>query len=239
MARADRCPCGGQIIRCETDMVCTACGTVHGKWEEGAAPPGFTEAPAKRRGPDSMRILKYGGYRERDQTSIGIISAACDHLGIPKMHREQAVILVRRARRGGIRAKVPERAAALYIVLQQYGVPRTAKSVCEATDTDDKSMRKAYTLMKYGLDLDIPPPDPARCVPPLCSAVGVDVRVQRRALGLVRSADHSGCDPVAVAAGAVSSAAARSGVPVRQADLSAASRVSNVSIRKHVKRLAA
>ena len=124
-------------------------------------------------------------------------------------------------------------AAVVTLACRLEKVPRTTKIVCEAAGVKTGQTHHIYSAIVSGLDIRVPPPDPAAYVGSIATACGVPESASRRAVEILRerSAVIPGKDPTTLAEAALYVACRESGVPVPQQDLAAAAHTSAVSLR--------
>jgi transcription initiation factor TFIIB len=126
--------------------------------------------------------------------------------------------------------------AALYTAIREYDIPRTIKNVAALSRTSVKSVRRDYRLIVEELDLKLPIFDPRRLVSSISRKVGLREKTELRAIELVKRAEDAGIatgkEPMAVAAAAVYLATRIEPDPKTEKEISAASGLSDVTIRK-------
>lgn len=230
-----KCACGGVVVERDGEEACSRCGVVHGTIPDPG--PAWSEP---------VRSAKFGGqwrlYRvDRMVSRPGaknemLIESICRKCGVPDAVRKRAVslhaaVVSHDLHRGWNReARV---AAVVTLACRLEGVPRTTKTICDAAGVKTGQAHHIYSVVVSGLDIPVPPPDPAAYVGAIAAACGVPEVVQRRAAGMLREhgAALSGKDPTTLAAAALYVACMDSGCGVSQQNLADAARVSTVSMR--------
>ncbi len=138
--------------------------------------------------------------------------------------------------RGHQTAAVP--IAVLYIAIRRRGVARNIEEVAAAADVSTPELYRTARAVSDRLDRGIPPAEPELYVGRLADETGVSETIERRAIEVLgRSKDaglHSGRNPEGLAAAAIYTALAEAhdDSPVSQRELSEASSVGTVTIRR-------
>lgn len=230
-----KCGCGGTVVECEGEEACGRCGVVHGiipdtgpAWSEPVRSTGFG-------GQWHLYRVDRMVSRPGAKTEI-LIESICRKCGVPDAVQRRAVLLHSMVvshdlHRGWNReARV---AAVVTLACRLEGVPRTTKTVCDAAGVKAGQAHHIYSVVVNGLNIQVPPPDPAAYVGAIAAACGVPEAVRRRAADMLREhgAVLSGKDPTTLAAAALYMACTDSGCGVSQQNLADAARVSTVSMR--------
>ena len=228
------CRCGGVVVDADNERACSKCGIVYDMTPDGGA--GRYEAGGGR--PHELgRLSKLNHMVNRTNTKADqAIERVCDKLALPGAVHHRAASLnkmvvsrdLHRGRNLNVRA-----AAVVTLACRLEKVPRTTKAVCEAAGVKAGQTRHIYGVIVNGLDIRVPPPDPAAYVGSIAAACGVPEPASRRAVEILRerAAVIPGKDPTTLAAAALYIACRENGTPVPQQDLAAAARTSAVSLR--------
>ncbi|ELZ81017.1 transcription initiation factor TFB [Haloferax elongans ATCC BAA-1513] len=189
-------------------------------------------------------------YRTRDskernlKQALGEVERMGSALGLPDTVRETASVIYRRALDDGL---LPGRSiegvatAAIYAAARQVGVPRSLDEVQHVSRVDKLELTRTYRYISRELGLDIRPADPAQYLPRFVSELGVDDAVERYARTLLQTAKresiHSGKSPVGLAAAAIYAGALIADEELTQSEVSEATDISEVTIRKRYREL--
>ncbi|UVE51057.1 transcription initiation factor IIB 2 [Haloferax larsenii] len=189
-------------------------------------------------------------YRTRDskernlKQALGEVERMGSALGLPDTVRETASVIYRRALDDGL---LPGRSiegvatAAIYAAARQVGVPRSLDEVRHVSRVDKLELTRTYRYISRELGLDIRPADPAQYLPRFVSELGVDDAVERYARTLLQTAKresiHSGKSPVGLAAAAIYAGALIADEELTQSEVSEATDISEVTIRKRYREL--
>ena len=189
-------------------------------------------------------------YRTRDskernlKQALGEVERMGSALGLPDTVRETASVIYRRALDDGL---LPGRSiegvatAAIYAAARQVGVPRSLDEVQHVSRVDKLELTRTYRYISRELGLDIRPADPAQYLPRFVSELGVDDAVERYARSLLQTAKresiHSGKSPVGLAAAAIYAGALIADEELTQSEVSEATDISEVTIRKRYREL--
>lgn len=96
------------------------------------------------------------------------------------------------------------RAAAVYASCRLFGLPKTLRDVSRVSGVKGAVVARNYRRMLVDDDLRVPIPDPASFVPPIARRAGLELDVERRALGILSSLKEAhvgeGRSPMVVAA---------------------------------------
>lgn len=229
-----KCRCGGVVVDADDERVCSKCGIVYDTAPDGNA----GRSGAKGGRPHEWwRLYKLNRMVNRPDTKADqAIERVCSKLALPgAVHRRAASLnnmaVSHRLHRGwnlNVRA-----AAVVTLACRLERVPRTTKAVCEAAGVKTGQTHHVYGAIVNGLDIRVPPPDPAAYVGSIATACGVPESASRRAVEILRerAAVIPGKDPATLAGAALYMACRENGTPVPQRDLAAAARTSTVSLR--------
>ena len=161
-------------------------------------------------------------------------------LGLGNTLRDQAARLFRRAQSDGLltgRSVEAIAAGAVYGTCRCHERPETLADLNRLTQIDRCRVKNGYQVLNRELGLPAPPREPDAFLPAICSELGLDASVERRARQLIDAAPTAsltdGANPVGIAGGALLVAiAGMSGVPaIPQTELSEATGVSSKTLR--------
>jgi transcription initiation factor TFIIB len=189
-------------------------------------------------------------FRTRDskernlKQALGEIDRMASALGLPESVRETASVIYRRALDEDL---LPGRSiegiatAALHAAARMAQVPRSIDEVARVSRVEEDEFERAYRYVVRELSLEIQPADPEEYVPRFASDLEVPKETERTARELLENAKrenvHSGKSPVGLAAAALYAAAQLTNEDLTQADVSAATDISEVTIRNRYQEL--
>lgn len=126
-------------------------------------------------------------------------------------------------------------AACMYAACRNAETPRTLDDIAEEMNIRRKDVARCYRLIFKELDLKMPVVDPVKGISRIASLVGLSEKTQRiaaRTLALAKKKGMAaGKDPMGLAAAALYLACVSSGESKTQKDISAASGVTEVTVR--------
>lgn len=177
--------------------------------------------------------------RERNlKQALGEIDRMSSALGIPQSVRETASVIYRRSLKEDLlpgRSIEGMSSAALYAAIRKSGVPRSLDDIVQVSRVDENEIARSYRYTVRELSLEVQPPDPVQYVPQYISQMELSDQVERIAVDLLEDAKeealHSGKHPVGMAAAAIYAAALLANQKITQSEVSAATDVSEVTIR--------
>jgi transcription initiation factor TFIIB len=189
-------------------------------------------------------------FRTRDskernlKQALGEIDRMASALGLPETVRETASVIYRRALEEDL---LPGRSiegistAALHAAARMAQVPRSIDEVARVSRVSPEEFERAYRYIVRELSLEIRPADPAEYIPRFASDLTIPSETERVARDLIETGKrhnvHSGKSPVGLAAAALYAAAKLTNQPVTQADVSAVTDMSEVTIRNRYQEL--
>lgn len=125
--------------------------------------------------------------------------------------------------------------AAAYAACRDSGTPRTLNDFSDALNIKKKSLSRSYRMLINELELRMPVVDSAICVSKIASKIGLDERVRRHALEILRSASDlemtAGKEPMGLAAAALYLSCKKYDMKTSQREFSMASGITEVTIR--------
>ncbi|MEF8843665.1 MAG: TFIIB-type zinc ribbon-containing protein [Haloarculaceae archaeon] len=193
-----------------------------------------------------LRRLRTWNERFRSQGSkdrnlkhaLGEIDRMASGLGIPRPTRETASVIYRRALDEGLlpgRSVEGVATVAIYAASRLDGVARTIDEVAAVSRVDELEIERTYRHIVRELSIQIPPTHPSEYVGRFASDLGCTDETERRARELIATATeqgvHSGKHPVGIAASALYAAGRLCNDQFTQAEVSAVSAISKVTIR--------
>ncbi len=165
-------------------------------------------------------------------------------IGVPKHVLEEASRIYRQAAQKNLirgRSIDSVAAASLYAALRKGGVPRSLEEIAEVSSSGKREIGRVYKVVASELKLSLSPISPASFVPRFASRLTLSSETESRANEIVQGAVAaeivSGKDPKSVAAGAIYIASVLAGEARTQRDVSAASGVTEVTVRNRYKEL--
>ena len=230
-----KCACGGSVVECEGEEACNRCGVVYGVVPD--AGPAWSEPVRANRFSGPWGLYRADRMVSRpDAKTKMLVESICRKCGVPEAVQRRALLLhaavvAHDMHRGWNReARI---AAVVTLACRLEGVPRTTKTICDAAGVKIGQSHHIYSVVVSGLNIQVPPPDPAAYVGAIAAACGVPEAVQRQAAGMLQKygAALTGKDPTTLAAAALYTACSDSNCGVSQQALADAARVSTVSMR--------
>ena len=229
------CQCGGVVIEADSERVCSKCGVVYDMVPVSTVE--YREVKSSNKPYERWRLYRLNRMVSRSSAKIDpIIEGICGKLVLPGAIQRRAaslnnMVVSHNLHRGwNLNARA---AAVVTLACRLEKIPRTTKMVCEAAGVKAGQTYHIYSLIVSGLDIRVPPPDPAAYVGSIATACGVPESASRRAVEILRerSAVIPGKDPTTLAGAALYIACREGGVPVPQHALANAARTSAVSLR--------
>jgi len=130
-------------------------------------------------------------------------------------------------------------AAAVYAACRDAETPRTLDDVAEAINIKRKDLSKNYRLLVNELELRIPVVSPITCMAKIANKVGLNEKVKRHALSILKAANDkkitAGKDPMGMAASALYLSCVRFDEGTSQKNIALAAGVTEVTIRNRSK----
>jgi transcription initiation factor TFIIB len=125
--------------------------------------------------------------------------------------------------------------ATAYAACRDTGTPRTLNDFAVALNIKKKSISKSYRMIINELGLRMPVVDSISCVSKIASKIGLDEKVKRYALEILKNASNmeitAGKGPMGLAAAALYLACVKYDMKISQREISTASDVTEVTIR--------
>jgi len=190
------------------------------------------------------RFSARNAHERNLKQALGEIDRMASALGVPDPTRETASVVYRRALE---RDLLPGRSiegmatAALYAATREAGIPRSVDELTAVSRVDDLEITRTYRYLVRELGLSIAPPDPLDYLGRFASQLDLPDETELRARELLeagkRAGVHSGRHPVGLVASAIYAAATLTNVGLTQSDVSAATDVSEVTIRNRYREL--
>lgn len=126
-------------------------------------------------------------------------------------------------------------AACLYAACRNTETPRTLNDIADSINIKRKDVARCYRLVFRELDLKMPVVDPIKGVSRIASLANLNERCKRKAIEILNKAKKTdiiaGKDPMGVAAAALYLACISMGDTKSQKDISAASGITEVTLR--------
>jgi len=222
--------------------------TVFGNIQEGFGRGGRVSEERRR----EIQRIKSWLYRtsgatsqERNlQNALNILQKLGERLDLPKNVLERAAQIYRMAldkdlvRGRAINSIV---AAALYLALREFQMPRTFKKMAKQVNIDRKELGRCYRLLVKELNIKTPVINPSLYIKPIVSRTGLPDSVAVLAEKIITLAKRkkvtAGKDPVGLASAAVYYAARLSGYDITQRDIANAAEITEVTVRNRCRYL--
>ncbi len=176
--------------------------------------------------------------------AITELERIADKLGLPKIVREEAAIIYRKAvEKELVRGRAIESvvAAALYAACRIHKIPRTLDEIAKHTKSGRKEVARCYRLLVRELGLRIPLVDPADFVHRIATMLGLSGATVKTAIEIIERAKNAGVtagkDPAGIAAAAVYIAALLNDERRTQKEVATAAGVTEVTVRNRYKEL--
>jgi transcription initiation factor TFIIB len=198
-----------------------------------------------------MRLRKWQ-IRSRTRSStqrnlskaMSELTRLSDNLRIPMTVAENAALIYRKALDEGLirgRSIKSIAAASLYAACRLTRIPRSLKTIVQASPRSRRDISRNYRLLQRELNLKMPIDDPVKYLPKIASNAGLDQRTQTLAIDLLQRAKDMrgvvGKGPAGIAAAALYIAAFMNGKNVTQRKLASAAGVTEVTVRNRYKGL--
>ncbi len=157
------------------------------------------------------------------------------------IHERVAKLYEKAVERGLVRGRSTESiiAALLYTTCREEGAPRTLDEISKASGISKRDIGKTYRYIARKLDIRILPAKPQDYIPRFGSLLGLDEKVQVKAVKILDQATSfdvtSGKGPIGVAAAALYIAAVLCGKKKTQREVADAIGVTEVTIRNRYK----
>ena len=192
----------------------------------------------------NQRAKTRNGKERSLREALGEIDRMASALGLPESVREVASVIFRRAHDEDLvfgRSIEGVATSALYAAARQAGVPRSIEEFVVVTRVDRLEFERTYRYVVRELGLEIAPADPGQYLPRFASDLDASDATRRYARQLLDEAGEAnelvGKNPVGIVAGAIYAAALLSGEELSQNDVSDATGISEVTIRKRYRDL--
>ena len=197
------------------------------------------------------KLKRYDTRSKLDDTwgrNLSIAMAELDRLStilsIPKMVKESAALIYRRALKADlIRGRSIDAfvAAGLYAACRRHKVPRPLKEISKASTREHSEVSRSYRLLHRELKLKMPIDDPMKFVSGIASKLHVMPATERHAVDILMRAKEkkglSGKDPRGIAAAALYMACIAMDDKKIQKDVASAAGTTEVTLRNRLKGL--
>lgn len=167
-------------------------------------------------------------------------------LGLPSRFKEEAAMIYRKAREGGLVQGRSIRAvmgASVYSVCRLNDVPRTFDEIANAANVDAKSVKRAYNAVSRKLNITLQLTRPKDYLERFGSRLNLSRKVRARAAELLDNVPEldvvSGKSPLGTVAAAIYMASVEFGEQVTQRQISQVAGVSEVTLRARCKEIEA
>jgi transcription initiation factor TFIIB len=167
-----------------------------------------------------------------------------DKVHTPSSVKEKAALIYRKALDKGLvrgRSISAIAAASLYAACRFSKTPRTLKEIAVSSLVRRKDIARCYRLLLRELEIQMPIADPIACVPKIAAKLNVSIRVQSKAMEILKIAEKakvvSGKDPMGLAAAAIYIACVLENERKTQKEIAEATGVTEVTVRNRYKGL--
>jgi transcription initiation factor TFIIB len=178
------------------------------------------------------------------QQAFTLLSKSKDRLGLPDYVTEKAAYVYRKAQeRGLIRGDTigSVLAASIYVAVRESGVLRTLDDVSKSSNVKTKEAFRSYRRIVSELDIKVPMIDPAKYIIRVANNLNFDEKAKRKALDILEQARKknilAGKDPTGMAASILYLVNLTERSPRTQAEIAAATGVTEVTVRNRSKEL--
>lgn len=199
-----------------------------------------------------MTRLRKWDYRTKVHASIDRnlsqamteLEILADKLHIPKSVKDEAALTYRKALDAGLvrgRSIASIVAAAIYAACRFTETPRKITEIVKASSKNRKEITRCYRLIVKKLDLKMPIINPQIYISKIASKVGLDQKIEFKAMEIIRKAKKikatSGKGPAGIAAAALYIASLDNTKKITQKHLADAAEVTEVTVRNRYKEL--
>jgi transcription initiation factor TFIIB len=170
------------------------------------------------------------------------ISRESSKLGIPRMVREEAALIYRKAAKMNlVRGRSIDGVAStsIYIACRACNLPRTLDEISEVSKVTKQEIGRTYRFLVRQLGIKLKPTSPVTLIPRFASQLSLSGEVESKTIDIIRLAIDGGLNngktPTAIAAGALYIAALLLGEKKTQRSIAQVAKVSEVTIRNTYK----
>jgi len=192
----------------------------------------------------NIRARVHSSAERNLSQALAELTRLSDTLRIPQAVAENAALIYRKALDEGLirgRSITSIAAAALYAACRLTRIPRSLKTIVEASPRRRREISRNYRLLQRALNLTMPIDDPIKYLPKIASKAGLTQKTQTRAIDLLQRAKNLQAvvvkGPAGIAAAAMYIAAFMRGEPVTQREVEKAAGVTEVTVRNRYKEL--
>jgi transcription initiation factor TFIIB len=186
----------------------------------------------------------YDSKKRNLKIALSELERIATTLHVPNFLKEKAAYIYRKAlEKDMIRGRSIDDyvAASVYAACRLENVPRSLKSIANASQREHKQIGKAYRMIVKKLDLKPPIDKPTKYLPSMISSLNLDRIVELEALNVIQRAEEkgriAGKNPKAVAAAALYLACIETGVEKKYETICNVAKTSEVTLRKRVRDL--
>jgi transcription initiation factor TFIIB len=202
--------------------------------------------------PDLLRAYEWGSQRSWHQRNLKKAYTEMQRisfiLAVPDYVRDNAFNIYKRAKEKGLlkgRAIIGFVAASLFYACRKDKISRSLRDIMQESSMNNKSMKKIsmhYKILIKELNLKVPPPDPKALISRFIADLGLNAKVEKLTLKILNKLSSkytSGLKPEGIVAGAIYSACMIADIKITQEEITKATNVSEVTIRKRRKEILA
>ena len=192
------------------------------------------------------KIFNIGVLNEKNlRLALSEIERIGLQIGIPKVIREEAAILYRKAaKKKLIKGRSVESmvAACIYAACKLNSMPRSLDEISKVSKASRKDISRSFRLLlSASIIKKLPPSKPSDFIPRIISELRLSMKTQQLAFRILKEAQSigisSGKMPEGIAAASVYLATILTGERRTQRDVSSAANVTEVTIRNRFKEL--
>jgi transcription initiation factor TFIIB len=176
--------------------------------------------------------------------AFGQLERLKEKLGLSDTIVEKAAYTYRKVQeRGLIRGRTIDSmlAAAVYSACREMETPRTIKDIAAKSNVKRKDVARSYRLLVVELGVRIPVVNPMKCVARVANKLSISEKTKHHALSMMEEVINkkitAGKEPMGLAATVLYVSSIKTDEKIPQKNIAAASRVTEVTIRKRLKDL--
>jgi transcription initiation factor TFIIB len=191
-----------------------------------------------------FRIKGYTSTNKNLKQAFNELSILKDKLALSNATVEMSAYIYRKAlerrlaRGRSISAIV---AAAVYIACRELQIPKSLRDIAAASNIRRKVLSRSCRILISELDIKIPIIDPMKCIFKVANKTNLNEKTKRQAMdvmnNLTKREMSAGKNPMGLAATVLYVSCLNTGVNIRQADITFAAGITEVTLRNRIKDL--
>jgi transcription initiation factor TFIIB len=191
-----------------------------------------------------FRIKGYTSTNKNLKQAFNELSILKDKLALSNATVEKSAYIYRKAlerrlaRGRSISAIV---AAAVYIACRELQIPKSLREIAAASNIRRKVLSRSCRILISELDMIIPIIDPMKCIFKVANKTNLNEKTKRQAMdvmnNLTKREISAGKNPMGLAATVLYVSCLNTGVNIRQADITSAAGITEVTLRNRIKDL--